>query len=236
MRAESPSMTTPVKPSSTSITTSSIGSRRAPVAGSCLKSTRGRLIETSKPSRRMVSMRTPSWSSPRPATSKASCSSDSLILIATLPSASRTSRAPISREVRRQPSLPESGESLTEKVMAMVGGSIGCAFKGSLTSGAHSVSATVVCSSPAIAMMSPASARSIVTRSRPRKASSLVSRPSSMSTPSRPSDLTGMLSLRNARIDAPGEHPAEIGIILERARQHGEGAVRDRPWAAGCGR
>jgi hypothetical protein len=44
---------------------------RSPVS-SVLKTTRGRPMESSKPSRRMVSISTPSCSSPRPATSKAS--------------------------------------------------------------------------------------------------------------------------------------------------------------------
>jgi len=68
-RAESFSMTMPVNSSSTSIITSSIGSRRSPVSGSVWNTTRGRLMETSKPSRRMLSISTPSCSSPRPATS-----------------------------------------------------------------------------------------------------------------------------------------------------------------------
>ena len=45
--------------------TSSMGSRRVPVSGSLRNSTRGRLIDSSKPSRRMVSIRTPSCNSPR---------------------------------------------------------------------------------------------------------------------------------------------------------------------------
>ena len=69
LRADSFSMTMPVNSSSTSITTSSIGSSRSPVSGSVWKTTRGRLMETSKPSRRMLSISTPSCSSPRPATS-----------------------------------------------------------------------------------------------------------------------------------------------------------------------
>ncbi len=41
------------------------------------------------------------------------------------------------------PSVPASGESLTRKVIDSVGGSIGCACSGSVTSGAQSVSATL---------------------------------------------------------------------------------------------
>ncbi|MNE36848.1 hypothetical protein D3C80_1306780 [compost metagenome] len=68
LRADSFSMTMPENSSSTSTMTSSIGSIFSPF-GPVWKTTRGREIETSKPSRRMFSIRTPSCSSPRPATS-----------------------------------------------------------------------------------------------------------------------------------------------------------------------
>ena len=48
------------------------------------------------------------------------------------------------REVTLVPSRPASGLSLTEKVIARVGGSIGSAAAASVTSGAQIVSATVV--------------------------------------------------------------------------------------------
>ena len=101
--------------------------RLQPLAGlgSVWKTTRGRRIDSSKPSRRMVSISTPSCSSPRPATSKAS-----------LPSVSRDPDGDVALGLAQQavadhaavtlsPSRPASGLSLTEKVMAMVGGSIG---------------------------------------------------------------------------------------------------------------
>ena len=72
------------------------------------------------------------------------------------------------REVTLLPSRPASGLSLTEKVIARVGGSIGSAGRGVMTSGAQIVSATVVWPSPATAMMSPARASSIGRRSSPR--------------------------------------------------------------------
>ncbi len=174
--------------------TSSIGSCRRPVAGSVANSTRGREIDNSKPSRRIVSIKTPSCNSPRPATSKASFSRLSRTWIATFPSASRNRRSPITREVTFAPSRPASGLSLTEKVIARVGGSIGSAASGAVTSGAQIVSATVVSASPATAMMSPACASSIGRRSSPRNACNLVSRACSTTWPSRPSDLTGMLT------------------------------------------
>ena len=66
----------------------------------------------------MVSIRMPSCNSPRPATSKASFSVDSLIRSATLPSASRSSRSRITRLCTLSPSLPASGESLMRNVIA----------------------------------------------------------------------------------------------------------------------
>jgi uncharacterized protein with von Willebrand factor type A (vWA) domain len=59
---------------------------------------------------------------------------------ATLPSASRNRRSRIMRLVTLSPSVPASGESLTRKVMASVGGSIGCADQRRSTSGAQMVS------------------------------------------------------------------------------------------------
>ena len=66
------------------------------------------------------------------------------------------------------------------KVMVSVGGSIGCAGSGAVTSGAHSVCETNASGSPAMATMSPAKPSSIGARSKPRKASTLVTRPSSI--------------------------------------------------------
>ncbi len=133
----------------------------------------------------MFSISTPSWSSPRPATSKASFSAVSLTLIATLDSASRSRRSRITRLCTLSPSRPAKGLSLTETVMEMVGGSIGWAGRASVTSMAQRVSATVALERPAMATMSPASATSTGCRLRPRKARILVTRPRSISVPSR---------------------------------------------------
>ena len=78
------------------------------------------------------------------------------------------------------------------KVIDSVGGSIGWAGMGAVTSGAAIVSATVASVSPAMATMSPALASSIGRRSRPRKPSTLETRPSSTSLPSRERTFTGM--------------------------------------------
>ena len=97
------------------------------------------------------------------------------------------------RPVTLSPSVPASGESLTRKVMASVGGSIGWAGIGVSTEGSQMVMATVASGSPAMATMSPASASSTGTRSRPRNASTLVMRPVSISLPSWSSTFTGWL-------------------------------------------
>src|SRR3546814_8078771 len=57
--------------------------------------------------------------------------------IATLVSASRSSRSRIMRLVTLLPSRPAIGESLTAKRIDSVGGSIGCAAIGSLRSEEH---------------------------------------------------------------------------------------------------
>ncbi len=150
---------------------------------------------SSKPSRRICSISTPSWSSPRPATSKASNSLLSVTLMATLPSASRYSRSRICREVTFFPDRPASGPSLMRKVIASVGGSTGIAGSGPVSSGAPIVSGTVASVMPAMAMMSPASASSTGTRSRPRNDISLVSRPVSSTEPSARSTFSGIFSL-----------------------------------------
>ena len=114
--------------------------------------------------------------------------------IATLLSASRIRRAPITRLVTLSPSVPASGLSLIEKVIASVGGSIGWACSGVSTSIAQIVSATVVVVMPARATISPASASLAGMRSMPRKARILVMRKVSMTAPSRDSDLTAWLA------------------------------------------
>ena len=167
LREESFSTTTPLKLSSTSTTTSSIGSCIFP-ALSFLNKTRGRETETSKPSRRIFSIKTPSCNSPRPPTSKASLASDSFTLMATLVSASAKRRSRIIRDVTLEPSVPANGESLTPIVIAIVGGSIGVDLIGSTTEISHKVSETEAFSSPAMETISPALASSTGTLSTPR--------------------------------------------------------------------
>ncbi len=99
------------------------------------------------------------------------------------------------RLVTLVPSRPAIGESLTAKRMESVGGSIGCAWSGSVTLGSQIVLATVATVRPAIEMMSPALASSTGTRSRPRKAMILIARPVSTTLPSGSSAWIGMLVL-----------------------------------------
>ena len=82
---------------------------------------------------------------------------------------------------------------MTEKLIASVGGSIGRACSGAVTAGSAMVLETVALMSPAMATISPASALSTGTRSRPRKANTLVARPSSTTLPSTSIALIGML-------------------------------------------
>ncbi len=99
------------------------------------------------------------------------------------------------RLVTLEPSRPAIGESLTLNVIASVGGSIRCAWSGSVTAGSTIELDTVALVRPAIATMSPAPASSTGTRSSPRKAMILVARPSSTTLPSSSSALIGMLIL-----------------------------------------
>ena len=63
------------------------------------------------------------------------CRSPSVILMATLPSASRSRRSRMTRDCTLSPSRPASGPSLMRKVTDRVGGSIGLDGSGSVTEG-----------------------------------------------------------------------------------------------------
>ena len=83
------------------------------------------------------------------------------------------------------PSVPASGELLTLIVIDMVGGSIGVACIGSVTSRSQIVSATLAFSRPAIITISPASPISIGTFFVPSYLKILVNLPSSTFSPLR---------------------------------------------------
>ena len=170
----------------------------------------------------------PSCNSPRPATSIESLSSDSRTRSATLPSASRSSRSRIMRPVTLVPSVPASGESLTRNVMASVGGSIGCAWIGVSITGSQMVWATVALGSPARATMSPASASSTGTRSRPAEGQHLGDAAGLDELAVVVEHLDGLVRLDRARADAAGDDAAEIGVGLQDGAEQPERPFLDR--------
>ena len=78
-----------------------------------------------------------------------------------------------------------------------------------------------------MATISPASALSTGTRSRPRKAKTLVARPSSTTLPFTSSALIGMLVVELAALDPAGEDAAEERVAVEQGREHAERAGID---------
>ena len=76
-----------------------------------------------------------------------------------------------------------------------------------------------------MAMMSPASAFSTGTRSRPRKASSLVMRVCSITLPSRRQHLQRHVGPTAPGSMRPGQHAAEKGVVFEDGDQHAERRV-----------
>ena len=104
----------------------------------------------------MVSIRMDRDISPRPATLKAVSLSVSETFRDTSRSVSRYSRSRSWREVTNLPSLPAKGESLTEKVISMVGALIFTKGRASTQSGAQMVSPMVMSGMPLMAMMLPA--------------------------------------------------------------------------------
>ena len=129
-----------------SIVTRSYGSWVSP---STVRSrTSGREAVSSKPSRRICSMRTASWSSPRPRTSNASAVSAGRTSIETLPRTSFSRRALIWRLVTYLPSRPASGEVLTPNVMRSVGASTSSRGSGRGSAGSVSVSPIVTSGRP----------------------------------------------------------------------------------------
>ena len=106
--------------------------------------------------------------SPRPATLKESVEfSTSLTFRDTSFRVSRNSRSRSWRLVTNLPSRPAKGESLTEKVISMVGAEILTNSMGSTQSGAQMVSPMVTSPMPLMAMMLPAVASWTGTLARP---------------------------------------------------------------------
>ncbi len=127
---------------------------------------------SSKPSRRMVSIRMPRCSRPRPETRMASEVSSRAMRRATLRSSSFSRRSQSWRPVTYLPSRPAKGESFTRKDMVMVGSSTLIGGSGLPFSGSAMVAPISTPSTPMMAQMSPAEAESTSTRFKPSKDSS----------------------------------------------------------------
>ncbi len=178
-------MTTPWNSSGTSITRSSTGSIFRPSVSRVTIS--GRDTCSSKPSRRIISIRIDSCSSPRPTTFICSGNAVSSTRMETFPSSSFASRSRMLREVTYWPSRPALGDVFTPKIIDTVGSSIAVGGIASRSSGSAIVSPMVMSSIPARHTMSPADACWMSTRFNPSKANSLVTRvswarPSSLQT------------------------------------------------------
>ena len=122
LRRASSCVVTPRKSSGMSIASRSTGSCSLPSISRV--TTCGLPTVSSKPSRRIVSTSTASWSSPRPCTSQVSGRSVSSTRIDTLPTSSCSSRSCTCRAVSRVPDWPASGEVLMPIVMPSAGSSI----------------------------------------------------------------------------------------------------------------
>src|ERR1700744_4948121 len=123
--------------------------------------------------------------------------------MAPLDSASRSRPSRIPRLCTLSPSRPAKGLSLTLTVMEMVGGSIGWAGRGSVTSMAHRGSATAGFGRAAMGAMWAA-------RDLP------------------PVDAEGgdrQARRRLAAFDTPGEQAAQEGVVLDQHGEHLEGLV-----------
>ena len=158
-------MTVPIYSSGTSMVTSSIGSHFSPLISEY--STVGLEQVSSYPSRRILSIRTERCISPRPATRKLSVVSPSVTRRDTSRSSSRYRRSRRWREVTNLPSLPAKGESLTEKVISIVGSETLTNSSGSTAVGAQTVSPILMSSAPENATMSPIFASGTCTRFSP---------------------------------------------------------------------
>ena len=121
----------------------------------------------SKPSRRIISMRMASCSSPRPDTRKVSGESVSSTRMPTLVRRSFHSRSRSWVEVTYLPSRPENGETLDEKSIDTVGSSTRISGSACGRSASAMVSPISMASMPATATRSPADASATSTRLSP---------------------------------------------------------------------
>src|SRR5213078_1892222 len=223
-RGPSFSITTPRYPSGQSIISSSYGSSCSPF-GPSRGMMRGRLTWNSYPSRRIVSISTPRWSSPRPDTVNVWGSSVSSTRSATLRSSSRNNRSRSCRPVTNFPSRPANGESLTLQSTEIVGSSTAMPASRSRWSGAVIVFPISTPASPASATISPAAASSSSTRSRPSNPNSLTTRACSYAPsprgPGGPSGSTATVSPTHpAPLDPPDRDPPQIRRIVQGRDEH----------------
>ena len=149
------------------------------------------------------------------------------ILSATLPSASRSSRSRMTRLCTLSPSVPASGESLMRKVIARVGGSIGCAGSGSVTSGAQIVCDTVASGSPAMRDDVAGGGFLDAGALEPAKGQHLGDAALLDQVAVAVEHLDHLVRLDRAGADAAGDDAAEIGIGLEDGAEHAERPVLD---------
>ena len=181
----------------------------------------GRDTCSSKPSRRIISIRIASCSSPRPSTLNCSGVSVGSTRSDTLPSSSFSSRSFRWRDVTYWPSRPASGEVLMPKIIDTVGSSTAMwRNRAPVFSGSAMVSPMVMSSMPARQMMSPADgfldldALQAFEREQLGDARLLRSVPSSLQT------TTGSLRRTLAVEDAADGDAAEVVAGIEVRHQH----------------
>ena len=194
--------------------TSSIGSYL--VEFSSLIKTLGLDTDNSKPSLRIVSIKTPSCNSPLPPISNESFFSFSLKVIATLVSDSAISLSLIMFEVTFLPSWPAKGELLTVIVIDIVGGSIGVDLMGLLIDKCEIVSATEHFVNPAMQIISPAITSVTGTLLLPSKVNNFVNLPFSKTSPSRFIALTESLTFAEPLSTFPVKHLPKKGSESKR--------------------
>ena len=163
LRRASSWVTTPMYSSGTSMATRSTGSCFLPSISRV--KTSGLPTVSSKPSRRMISTRTASWSSPRPCTSQTSGLVVGCTRSETFPTSSRSSRSMSALAVTLWPSVPASGLVLMPIVTERLGSSTVVTGSGLGSAGSAIVSPIVTSGSPASATISPGPASSAGTRS-----------------------------------------------------------------------
>ena len=158
LRTASSWVTAPRYSSGASMVSRSNGSWTLPPT--VLVTTCGLPTVSSKPSRRIVSTRMASASSPRPCTSQVSGRSVGSTRIDTLPTSSRSSRSLTSRAVIFVPlARPAIGEVFAPIVIEIAGSSTVMSGSGRGSSGSARVSPMVISGMPATAMMSPGPGR-----------------------------------------------------------------------------